>query len=134
MIKLTTVTGDTLAASKGQIFDAERRPDCGKAIKRPTHPSKPDQASTLANRRGLSGVPDRVADIPMAVKILNEPGFQPFVSEHVTDAEVEHVGMDAEPNAGRLSSFGDDPCNGIGADRAAPIGDEEVWSVSDLPP
>jgi hypothetical protein len=54
------------------------------------------------------GVPDGVPDISMTQKILNEPGIQSFVRQHVAGAVPQHVEIGRKAHAGHLRSLGND--------------------------
>jgi hypothetical protein len=83
--------------------------------------------------RTLFGIADRVPDISMAPKILNEPGIQTPVNQHVAGRMPQHVRVNMKSDAGRLGSLGDDPDNHVDVNRPAALAYEHERSISDLP-
>ena len=64
--------------------------------------------------RAELGVSDGVPDVPVAEEILNEPGVQARVSEHVARAVTKHVRVDVEPYPSSLASLLHDARHHVG--------------------
>lgn len=57
----------------------------------------------------------------MPEEILNEPGIQSFIRQHVAGAVAQHVGVNMEPEASGFSRFTDYARHHVRADRAATL-------------
>jgi hypothetical protein len=66
----------------------------------------------------------------MPEEVLNEPGVQPGVRQHVSRRVPEHVRVNVEPDPSRLSSPLHDARHHVGAERTAALTGEHVSFVS----
>ena len=69
----------------------------------------------------------------MAEPVLQRPRIMPCIRQSVAAGMPEHVAVNREGKAGTLANALDQPINGVGRERAAPLGREDEATVGKLP-